>query len=532
VPNIYNQSTAPWHVVLIDDNEDDRGEAQRLLLRGSERQYTFAEADTGANGVREVLSGMVPACVLLDFNLPDTNALEVLAALAQPDGLLICPVVVLTGGAGREARRAVLHAGAQDYIGKDWLTPSGLTWVVENAIERMAMARQLLLRDQALRRNEKSLAEADQRKDEFIALLAHELRNPLAPVRVGSQVLRQTDDVKTKLDTLNMIDRQLGHMARLVDDLLDVSRITNSKVLLRLEKISVRSVADAAVEVAQPLMDAGRHELTLDLPPQDLWLDADPTRMAQVIGNLLNNAAKYSDAGGRISLRFWQEADQVVIEVKDDGLGIPPDKLEEVFEMFTQVNQTLDRSQGGLGIGLALVKRLVEMHNGTVAARSVGEKQGSTFIIRMPCAAPPLNILEIAPLAPESASEICRRILIVDDNVDGATTLSIMLGLSGHQTRTAFSGREALAIASEFKPEVVFMDIGLPGMNGYEVVRRFREDPLLSKTFMVAVTGWGSEQDRIRSRNAGFDEHLTKPVEPAAFDDILGRMQMPDVYSV
>jgi signal transduction histidine kinase len=517
--------TVPWRVVLIDDNEDDRAEVRRLLLRGSDRRYTFAEAETGSAGVALVLSsGQLPDCVLLDYNLPDMDALEVLAALARPDGLLVCPVVVLTGGAGPEARRAVLRAGAQDYIGKDWLSPPGLTWVVENAIERLAMARQLLLREEALHRNEKVLAEADQRKDEFIAMLAHELRNPLSPVRTGTQVLRLTQDVEIQRRTLDMMDRQLGQMTRLIDDLLDVSRITNSKVLLRLERVSVYLVAEAAAEAARSVMDAGHHELLVKLPPEDLWLDADPTRLAQVIGNLLNNSAKYSPNGGCITLAFWQETDQVVIRITDTGLGIPPDMLDEVFEMFTQVNRTLDRAQGGLGIGLALVKRLVEMHHGTVTAESEGAGHGSAFTVRLPRAAAPEIDVDVLPLPSEFDTANGKRILVVDDNVDGASALALMLSFSGHETQIAFNGPDALKTALQFNPEVVFLDIGLPGMNGYEVAKRFRADPNLKSALLVAMTGWGTEEDRLQSKKAGFDEHLTKPVEGAAFNEVLARL--------
>lgn len=517
-------STLPWRVILIDDSEDDRAEMRRLLLRGSERRYTFAEAETGSDGVALVLSTeQPPDCVLLDYNLPDMDALAVLAALARPSGLVACPVVVLTGGAGPSARRAVLQAGAQDYIGKDWLSPSGLTWVIENAIERLAMARQLLLRDEALHRNEKVLAEADQRKDEFIAMLAHELRNPLSPVRTGTQVLRLTQNVDIQRRTLDIMDRQLGQMTRLIDDLLDVSRITNSKILLRLEHISVVAVAQAAEEAARPAMDVGRHTFLVNLPVEDLWLNADPTRLAQVIGNLLNNAAKYSPNGGNITLSFWSEADQVVIRVADSGLGIPTEMLDQVFEMFTQVDRTLDRSQGGLGIGLALVKRLVEMHCGTVDAQSTGTGQGSTFTVRLPCAPAPKKAVDIVRLPSAFGSARNKRILVVDDNVDGTTALALMLDLSGHDTRIAFNGPDALTIAFEFNPEVVFLDIGLPGMSGYEVAKHFRADPKLKSALLVAMTGWGTVEDRLLSKNAGFDEHLTKPVEPSAYDEILSR---------
>ena len=522
--DISGDSILPWRVVLIDDNEDDRAEVRRLLLRGSERRYTFAEAESGSDGITLVLlAGQPPDCVLLDYNLPDMDALAVLAALARPDGLLVCPVVVLTGGAGPDARRAVLQAGAQDYIGKDWLSSTGLTWVLENAVERLARARQLLLRDEALRRNEKVLAEADQRKDEFIAMLAHELRNPLSPVRTGTQVLRLTQDVEIKRRTLDMMDRQLGQMTRLIDDLLDVSRITNSKVFLRLERISVFAIAKAAEEAARPVMDAGRHQLLVELLAEDLWLEADPTRMAQVIGNLLNNSAKYSPNGGHITLSFRSEADQVVIQVTDSGLGIPTEMLNEVFEMFTQVSRTLDRAQGGLGIGLALVKRLVEMHHGTVSAKSMGAGHGSTFTVRLPRATAPGMDVGIVPVPTELVCANGKRILVVDDNVDGTVALALMLDLSGHETRVAFNGPDGLKTAIEFNPEVVFLDIGLPGMNGYEVAKHIRADPKLKSTLLVAMTGWGTAEDRLLSKNAGFDEHLTKPVEPSTFDEVLAR---------
>jgi signal transduction histidine kinase/ActR/RegA family two-component response regulator len=435
--------------------------------------------------------------------------------------LPLCPVIVLTGGAGPEARRAVLRAGAQDYIGKDWLTPRGLTWAVENAIERLAMARQLLRRDEALRRNELVLASADRRKDEFIAMLAHELRNPLAPVRTGAKVLRLTDDVDIKHKTLDIIDRQLGQMTRLIDDLLDASRIATGKVSLLLERISIFMVAESVVEAVRPLMDARRHRLLVDLPAQNLWLDADPARVIQVVSNLLSNAAKYSPDGSRITLSFRRDETHVVIEVRDTGSGIPADKLEEVFEMFAQVDQTLDRAHGGLGIGLALVKRLVELHHGSVSATSGGPGRGCTFTVRLPCALDIGAVDSGDELLVLSASMTARRILVVDDNEDAAMTLAMVLDMSGHQTRVAFNGSDALLKAASFLPEVVFLDIGLPGMTGYEVAAVFRADDRLKDAVLVAVTGWGSKEDRLRSQTAGFDRHLTKPVDTEAFDQML-----------
>lgn len=526
--------TITWSVVLIDDSEDDKAELRRLLLRGSDRRYTFAEAQTGAAGVALVMGAKaLPDCVLLDYNLPDMDALDVLTAFAGSDGLPVCPVVVLTGGAGPEARRAVLRAGAQDYVGKEWLTPPGLTWVVENAIERMAMARQLLLRDEALRENEKILAEAAQRKDEFIAILAHELRNPLAPVRTGLQVLRLTQDRKTTLQTLDTMERQLGQMTHLIDDLLDISRITSGKVLLRLERIAVNKIIEAAVESARPAIDGRRHTLVVKLPEQALWMYVDPARLGQVIGNLLNNSAKYSLEGGTITLSAYGDGKEVVIQVRDQGLGIPANMLDQVFDMFAQVNQTLERSQGGLGIGLALVKRLVQMHGGTVIAESAGAGLGSTFTVRLPMA---VAVTAFAPVKPgacdlESAALAAegRRVLVVDDNVDAADLMCMLLNLSGHETCTAYGGAEALKLASAFCPQVIFLDIGLPGMNGYEVARRLRASPASKAALLVAVTGWGGEEDRRKSKAAGFDLHLTKPVDPAAIDEIMARVSVSEV---
>jgi CheY-like chemotaxis protein/nitrogen-specific signal transduction histidine kinase len=373
---------------------------------------------------------------------------------------------------------------------------------------------------------EKELAKADRLKDEFIATLAHELRNPLAPVRTGLQVLRITQDADAFRETLDMMDRQLGQMTRLIDDLLDVSRIASAKVQLRLERVSVGSIVDRAVEAARPILEAARHTLVVNVPQPLLWLDADPTRLAQVISNLLNNAAKYSPDASCINLAVYQENTQVVIQVKDTGVGIPEDMLNQVFEMFTQVDRTLDRAQGGLGIGLAIVKQLVDLHHGNVLAESPGPGKGSTFTIRLPAAQAPHLAASTLMKPPQQKLNAERRILVVDDNVDGASTLAFMLGLSGHKTRTAFSGFEALNVSSEFLPEIVFLDIGLPDMTGYEVARRLRADDRWQDLILVALTGWGSESDLIRSKHAGFDMHLTKPVDPCVFDDVIARFEV------
>jgi PAS domain S-box-containing protein len=376
------------------------------------------------------------------------------------------------------------------------------------------------------KRAEEALKKADRRKDEFLATLAHELRNPLAPLRSGLEVLNVANDPTIVADIRKMMNRQLAHMVRLVDDLLDASRITNDKLTLRKERVPLRTVVESAVEASRPVIDAARHTVELVLPEEPLWLDADPIRLAQVISNLLTNAAKYTPEGGVIDLTGLRQGREVSIRVTDTGLGIPPAMLGEVFEMFTQVNRTLERAQGGLGIGLALVKRLVELHGGTIAALSPGLGEGSTFRVRLPLAEDLAEATEprSSPEADSSPSpKPCRRVLVVDDNVDGAQSLARVLQICGHEARTAHDGPEALDAARLFRPDVVLLDIGLPGMNGYEVAKRLRADPALSSAVVVALTGWGSEDDKRQSREAGFDFHLTKPVEVTVIQNILAR---------
>jgi len=377
------------------------------------------------------------------------------------------------------------------------------------------------------RRAEEALKNADRRKDEFLATLSHELRNPLAPLRTGLQVLNRSQDAAAAADTRKMMDRQLSHMVRLVDDLLDVSRITSDKLTLRKEWVLLQAIAETAVEASRQLIEASGHVLKLSLPDEPVWLAADPIRLAQVFGNLLTNAAKYTPEGGCIELAAVREGGEVIVRVTDTGIGIPPEMLAQVFEMFTQVNRTLDRAQGGLGIGLALVKRLVKLHGGTITASSPGLGEGSTFTVRLPLVDRHAGGTD-PRTTPEAASAHAKvsgcRVLVVDDNVDGAEILARVLRISGHEIRTAHSGPEALDAARPFKPEVVFLDIGLPGMNGYEVAKRLRTEPSTSGAVLVALTGWGTEDTKRQSREAGFDFHLTKPAEVTAIENILARV--------
>ncbi|WP_170162388.1 PAS domain-containing protein [Caldimonas tepidiphila] len=375
---------------------------------------------------------------------------------------------------------------------------------------------------------EDALQEAARRKDEFLATLAHELRNPLAPVRNGLQILRLSaagGSVPPK--ALEMMERQIGQMVHLIDDLLDVSRISRGKIQLRRERLTLRSVLDSAVEASRPAIEAGRHELSLRLPSDPIPLDADPTRLSQVVSNLLNNAAKYTPDGGRIELSAAAEGGEVVVRVKDNGVGIAPEMLPKVFEMFTQVGRTLDRAQGGLGIGLSISRRLVEMHEGTLEAESRGPGRGAVFTLRLPLTeeakAPERRSAGSAAVVPAKGNANARRVLVVDDNADAADSLALMLGLFGYENRTAYDGPQALDAAHEFAPAVVFCDIGMPGMDGYEVARRFRRDPALAQTLLVALTGWGSDEDKRQAREAGFDMHLTKPVKVTAVQEIVAQ---------
>ncbi len=380
-------------------------------------------------------------------------------------------------------------------------------------VERERQAAELAAQAEELR-------QADRRKDEFLATLAHELRNPLAPIRTGLDVLKRVPDEAAAARTRETMDRQLNHMVRLIDDLLDVSRITRGKIELQKAPMVLRAAVEAAVEASRPLIEAGRHRLSVSLVGDQRPFHADPTRLSQIIGNLLSNAAKYSPSGGQIQLDARHDGGEVVIQVRDRGVGIASDKLSEIFEMFSQVNRTLDRAQGGLGIGLALVRRLTEMHGGTVIAESEGPNRGSTFTVRIPVE-PSLSPVDTAGNGATSGRADVGRILIVDDNIDAAETLSELLQTSGHQTRLAQTGAEAIHAALLFRPTIVLLDIGLPGMNGYEVALKLRSEPALSRTTLVAVTGWGTSEDKRRAFEAGFDHHLTKPVRTEAIEQLI-----------
>jgi PAS domain S-box-containing protein len=379
------------------------------------------------------------------------------------------------------------------------------------------------------------LADADQKKNEFLAMLAHELRNPLAPISNALQVLRVSGGRSPEPETRafaqmrDVMERQLAQMVRLIDDLLDVSRISRGKIDLRMERLDVTRVVECAVETSRPLLEEARHELIVTVPPEPVYVTGDLTRLGQVLSNLLNNSAKYTPEAGRIELTVERQGGHAVIRVRDNGAGIPGDVLPRIFELFNQADHSLRRSHGGLGIGLTLARRLVEMHSGTIDARSDGAGMGSEFVVRLPLAteevlprpAKPTDGHEVVGRAPT------RRILVVDDNEDSTESLATLLKLLGHEVRTAYDGSSALAAARDFRPDVVLLDIGMPGMTGYDVARAMREMPEVRDAVLVAQTGWGQDEDRRRSADAGFDHHLVKPVDLADLQLLLHESGRP-----
>jgi signal transduction histidine kinase/ActR/RegA family two-component response regulator len=375
------------------------------------------------------------------------------------------------------------------------------------------------------------LREADRRKDDFLAMLAHELRNPLAPLSNGLELLKRAEVGGALLERVRgTMERQLRQLVRLVDDLLDISRITAGKLQLRKERTDLARVIQAAIESSHAAIVAGGHDLLVTLPPEPIPLEADPTRLAEVFANLLHNAAKYTEPGGRIQLRAEREGDAALIRVRDSGIGIAADDMPYLFQMYSQMAPGLERSQGGLGIGLALVRGLVELHGGTVEAHSAGPGHGSQFVVRLPIAAMASQgeqpLLDTRAGMPHTAQRP-RRILVADDNVDAADSLAVLLRLDGHEVRTAHDGLEALHLATAFQPDLALLDIDMPKLNGYDVAQGIREAPWGRKVMLVALTGWGQEDDRRRAQEAGFTHHLIKPVEFTALQALLAESGVP-----
>jgi PAS domain S-box-containing protein len=429
--------------------------------------------------------------------------------------------------AGREFHREfrILHPTR----GVRWIHTSG-------SIERDAKSRAVEMRGISiditrLKQVEEELREADKRKNEFLATLAHELRNPLAPIRNGLEILRLAQNGDVAERARSMMDRQLQQMVHLIDDLLEVSRITRGKIQLNREPVDLEAALQSAIEMSKPLIDAAGHELTVDVPPQRLIIDGDLTRLAQVFGNLLNNAAKYTNQGGHIRLSATIVGGEANVAVRDNGIGIAPAMLPRIFEMFAQVDHASQRTQGGLGIGLCIAKRLVEMHGGTLTARSPGPGAGSEFTVRLPLQQAARSGVSIAsPEASPDEPHQALRVLVADDNADAAASLSMILQMNGHEVRTAYDGQEAMQIAESFQPDVALLDIGMPVLDGFEVCRRLRERPQSRDMLIVALTGWGQTEDKQRSEEAGFDQHLVKPADIRELEHLLAQARRPPPY--
>ncbi|MDQ2989728.1 MAG: PAS domain-containing protein, partial [Pseudomonadota bacterium] len=465
------------------------------------------------------LSGLPPDAAISDYSLADFFA---------PESRQFVEEVVLPALNGAPARwEGELHFA---HLGTGEVAPVyfkgfavrddqgeiiGLATVTRDITEQKRA-------EDELRRVAADLSEADHRKSEFLATLAHELRNPLAPIRTGIDLLRMAPPEPASLGRIvGMMDRQLGHLIHLVNDLLDVARITRGKIELKREPVELCTLVAMALETSVALIEASGHTLAVHQPEDTpIMLDVDTTRIVQVLSNLLNNAAKYTPAGGRITVSAWTEGGDALVAVADSGVGIPAESLASVFDMFTQVRSNMDRAQGGLGIGLSLVRRLAELHGGSVTVASEGRGHGSTFTLRMPLGDAALAVPVDADSA-EAGRQPGLRVLVVDDNADAAESLSALLAMLGHQAQVAGDGLQGFEMATQSKPDLVFLDIGLPGMNGHEVARAIRATPGMQQVVLIALTGWGARGDVLLAEDAGFDQHLTKPVSVDALERAL-----------
>jgi PAS domain S-box-containing protein len=452
----------------------------------------------------------------------------------------------VSAGAGRSPLHAILlstRSGNERPVDVsfdpliDESAAGGVVVVLRDAAPRLGAERALResfertqrKNEEELRRRADEIAAADRRKDQFLAMLAHELRNPLAPIRNAVELMRQVETVDRSFQpSREMVERQVKNLARLVDDLLDVSRINQGSIRLRKEVVDLGTILERAADTTRPLIESRAHELTVSLPREPVRLEADPTRLEQVLANLLNNAAKYTMPGGQISLSAAREGKEAVIRVRDNGIGVPPDVLGRVFEPFVQSDGSLARTEGGLGIGLTLVRSLVEMHGGRVEANSPGLGQGSEFVVRLPVRVPQTAEAS-APVEAAAPRPLARpvRVLVVEDNLDAAESLATLLRVWGHDVQVVHDGLQALDAARESRPEVVLLDIGLPGLDGYQVARRLREDVGLDTSLLVAMTGYGQPEDRRRSRDAGIHHHFVKPVEPMVLRNLLADVAAP-----
>ena len=504
-----NASAQDLRILLMPPTAKDGGITTELLNGAGIETASFTSIDS----LVDALNDGAAAILVAEEHLSAAHKPPLAAWLTRQPPWSDLPILILTrpGADSPESAEAWRTLGNVTLLERPTRVATLLS-ATQTAIR--ARSRQYQIRGHLAERmkNEQALRTADRRKDEFLATLGHELRNPLAPISNSLEIMKLSgafDDPQTR-QAGEVMDRQIHHLNRLVDDLLEVSRITRGVIEVRKESLDLTSIVKAAIETSRPVLDNLRHELVVELEPEPICVGGDPVRLTQVFANLLNNAAKYTNHGGRISIATRRENGDAVISVKDNGIGIAPNALSQVFDMFMQVDRSTRRSQGGLGIGLTLVKSLVTMHGGTVEARSDGPGLGSEFIVRLPrrveASAAQEQSRRIRPLP-------ARRILIVDDSRDGGESMAMLLRVLGAEVALAHSGRHALECVDAFKPDVVLLDIGMPGMDGYEVARRIRANPANRNMSLIALTGWGQDEDRRRSVAAGFDHHLVKPAD-------------------
>ncbi len=507
-------STYDSRILLADDNADMRAYV-RDLLGAHYKVELVVDGEQALKAARRAR----PDLILSDVMMPRLDGFGLLKALRSEASLRDVPVILLSARAGEESRIEGLGAGADDYIVKPF-----------HAREFLARVGALLERREtqtALKRQQRELEAADRHKNEFLAMLAHELRNPLAPIRNANEILlRKFAEDPSVRATLGTVSRQVTHLTRLVDDLLDISRITLGRIDLRRKVVSLADTVGRAIETVDPQLRLKGMRVAVVSSRQRLLVNADPERIAQCVGNILTNAVKYSDSAGEIRIETAEVNGQASVTVTDNGVGISGELLPRVFDLFVQGERTLDRSQGGLGVGLSIVRRIVEMHGGSVSARSPGLNKGATFEIRLPLAH---EVEALSGARPDSVASPSR-ILVVDDNADAAQTLCSLLAMDGHSVQVAFAGPQALQSVESFRPHIVLLDIGLPGIDGYEVTRRIRETherPI----HLVALTGYGQDSDRERARVAGFADHLVKPVEHSKLQQTLASIASTGSYT-
>jgi signal transduction histidine kinase len=534
---------APVKILVVDDEPSNLAVLEAVF---QDSGYSLVHASSGAEALMALMNHEF-AVLVLDVNMPDMSGFELAQLIKQRKKTAHVPIIFLTAYFNDDQHVVEGYgSGAVDYLHKPFNVKVLRSKVaifaelyrktlalervnqalVQEVAERGAAQEQLRLLNEHLERRvqerthtlqlrDAQLREADRRKDEFLATLAHELRNPLAPVGYALRLLRLKGPPSPQVErSADLIDRQVKAMSRLIDDLMDVSRINQGKIQLHRSQVQLASVLQDAIDAARPMIDEQRHELVLALPAQPLALDGDATRLAQVFMNLLLNAAKYMDAGGRMELAVESTPGEARVTLTDQGIGIAPGRLEKVFEMFSQEEAALSRSRGGLGIGLALTRRLIELHGGAIAAFSAGVGHGSSFVVRLPLVGP------AEPAALQAGAVHLQRpvhplrILVADDNQDAADALAELLGALGHAAHCVYDGQAAVDAARQFDPELVLLDIGMPGLNGYDACRAIRALGGAGLRQVWAITGWGQEQDMRRAREAGFDQHLVKPVSP------------------